>query len=74
MVMVLVKKCSTRLKDGTPEVFYKKAVPEGLQLYQKETPIQVFPCEYCEIFKNTYSEENLRLFASDYTSSYPITT
>ena len=25
----------------------------GLQLYQKETPTQVFSCKYYEIFKNT---------------------
>ena len=25
-----------------------------------ETPTQVFSCEICEIFKNTYSEENIR--------------
>ena len=25
---------------------------EGLQLYEKET--QVFSCEYCEIFKNSF--------------------
>ena len=26
---------------------------EGLQLYRKETPTQLFSCEYCEIFKNS---------------------
>ena len=25
----------------------------------KKTPKQVFSCEYCEIFKNTYFEEHL---------------
>ena len=35
-----------------------------VQLYQKETPTQVFSCETCEIFKNTYSEEHLRMTAS----------
>ena len=30
-----------------------------LQLYQKETPTQVFSCEYWEIFKNTVFEERL---------------
>ena len=24
------------------------------KLYQKETPAQVFSCEYCEIFKNRF--------------------
>ena len=28
-------------------------------------PTQVFPCEICEIFKNTYLEEHLRASASD---------
>ena len=29
----------------------------GLQLYQKETPTQIFSCEICEIFNNTYFED-----------------
>ena len=29
-----------------------------------ETPTQVFSCEYCEIFKNTYFEEHLRTAAN----------
>ena len=33
-------------------------------LFLKETPIKVFSCEYCEIFKNTYFEKNLRTTAS----------
>ena len=32
----------------------------------KETPIQVFSSEYCEIFKNTYLEEHLLRAASDF--------
>ena len=28
------------------------------------TPTQVFPCEYCEIFKKTYFEEHLPTAAS----------
>ena len=35
----------------------------GLQLYQKETPTQLFSGEYCEIFKNTYFEEHLQTVA-----------
>ena len=30
-----------------------------------DTPIQVFSCECCENFKNTYFEEHLRTAASD---------
>ena len=29
-----------------------------MQLYQKETPAQVFLYENCEILKNSYSEES----------------
>ena len=28
--------------------------PEDMQLYQKETPTQVFSSEYCRIFKNSF--------------------
>ena len=47
-------------------LFLKSCRPSGLQLYLKETPAQVFSCEYCQIFKNTYFEEPLRtaLFTS----------
>ena len=30
-----------------------------------KTPIQVFSCQYCEIFKNTYFEEHLQMAVSD---------
>ena len=33
---------------------------EGLQLYLKETPTQVFSCKICDIFKNAYFEEHLQ--------------
>ena len=32
----------------------------GLQLYQKETPTQVFSDEFCEIFKNTFLRSTSR--------------
>ena len=35
----------------------------GLHLYSKDTPTQVFCCEYCQIFKDTYFEEHLRMVA-----------
>ena len=37
-----------------------------LQLFWKETPTQLFSCEYCEIFKNTYFEEHLRTATSEF--------
>ena len=36
------------------------SVKKRLQLYQKDTPTQLFSCEICPIFKNTYFEENLQ--------------
>ena len=37
-------------------------------LLKKETVVQAFPSEFCEIFKNTYFEERLRTADSDSTS------
>ena len=37
---------------------------EGLQLYYKATPTQVFLCEICGSFKNTYFGENMQMTAS----------
>ena len=31
----------------------------------KDTPAEVFSYEYCEIFKNTYFKQHLRMAASD---------
>ena len=47
------------------EVFNNNYFEEHLwttasELVQKETPIQVFSCEFCELFKNTYFKEHLR--------------
>ena len=36
----------------------------GLQLYQHETPTQVFCCEYCKIFKNNFFYRTPLVFAS----------
>ena len=44
--------------------FIGKHLCWALQLYWKGTPTQVFSCEFCEIFKNTYFEEHLRTTAS----------
>ena len=41
-------------------------LPEGLQLYLKETPTQLFSCEICQIFEDTYFDEYLRTVASLY--------
>ena len=40
----------------------------GLQLHKKETLVQAFSCEFCEISKNNFFTEYLRTTAS--TSNY----
>ena len=45
-------------------LFLKSCRTKGLQLYWKETPTQLFSCEYFEIFKNTYFKKHLWTIAS----------
>ena len=45
-------------------LFNKVAGLQGLQLYSKKTPTQMFSREHCENFKNTYFEEYLQTAAS----------
>ena len=67
------------------EVFYKKScfwkfrniyrktpVLESFfdNFIKKGTPTQIFSCEYCEIFKNTFFEEHLRTAAFDGGSTW----
>ena len=41
---------------------------ENTTLLKRETVVQAFPSEFCEIFKSTYFEERLRTADSDSTS------
>ena len=50
-------------------IFTGKQLFKDLQFYEKETLTQVFFCEYCKIFKNTYFEEHLRTVASAWSIS-----
>ena len=38
--------------------------PQASNFINKETLAQVFSCEFCEIFKNTFFTEHLRTTAS----------
>ena len=40
--------------------------PGSCHFVKKEALTQMFPCEFCESFKNTYFEEHLRISGSDY--------
>ena len=49
-------------------LFFNKVTglrPEGCHFIKKETLAKVFSCEFCEIFKNTFSPEQIRTTASD---------
>ena len=46
--------------------FSKKHLPPACNFIQKETPTQVFSCELCEIFKNTFFAEYLWTTTSNY--------
>ena len=41
--------------------------PKPCNFIEKETLAQVFPCEFCEIFKNTFVGEHLSASASAFT-------
>ena len=41
-----------------------KLLASSLQLYYKETPTQMFSCEFCEIFKNTFFQRTPLVAAS----------
>ena len=43
------------------ESHFNKVEGLGLQLYSKEIPTQMLSYEICDIFKNTYFEEHLRM-------------
>ena len=62
-------------RDGTERRFFKKGVMRNFakftrkHLCQKsETLVQVFSCEFCEIFKNTIFAERNRTPTFDYSS------
>ena len=44
--------------------FFDKVAIAGCNFIKKETPIQMFSCEFCEIFKNTFLPEHLQTTAS----------
>ena len=46
---------SVRLIWGADLQEYESLVnPESLQLYEEDTPTQMFSCKHCETFKNSF--------------------
>ena len=57
---VFYKKSSQKFRNiYRKTTVLKSLLNKSFQLYKKGTPTQVFYCEYCEIFKNTYYEKHL---------------
>ena len=48
-----------------PESLLIKLQAEVCNFIKKETPAQVFSCEFCEHFKNTFLTEHLLITASE---------
>ena len=53
-----------RKKPVLESLFDKSCRPESFQTYEKETPTQMFSCEYCESFKNSFFYRTLLVAAS----------
>ena len=48
-------RCSSKFR----KIHQKTPLRESLQLYEKEALVQVFSCQFCEIFKNTFFTEHI---------------
>ena len=52
---ILEKLAKLTAKHLSQSFFFNQAAgPEPCNFFKKETPKQVFSCEFCKIFKNTY--------------------
>ena len=53
--VILEKLAKLTAKHLSQSFFFNQAAgPELCNFFKKETPKQVFSCEFCKIFKNTY--------------------
>ena len=52
-----------RRKQLQWSIFYNKVAGDACKL-NKETPVQVFSCEFCETFKGPFFTERLRMTAA----------
>ena len=70
MVMNFLKIRKIHRKTSAPEsLFFGKATNwRPTTLFTKESPEQMFSCEFCKVFKNTYFEEKMLLYRSSHRS------
>ena len=65
--MILLSNILTKKTVGRYE---RSRLIKACDFIKKQTPTQVFSCEYCKIFKSTYSEDYRRTAASVLRLSY----
>ena len=69
-----VKKVSVEISQNSQEntcsvpesLFWQSCRPKACNFIKKETPAQVFSCEFCEISKNTFSYRTPPVAASEH--------
>lgn len=64
-----IKEIKIQRKTPMPETLFHEVQVERLQLYQKETATQVFPCKFCTIFRNMYFIQHLQMAPSKVTAT-----
>ena len=67
---VQVHSCEIQINLRSVVTDFSMAIVFRLPTLSKRDPTQVFSCEYCEIFKNTYFEGHLRTPAYEYHFTY----
>ena len=66
-IFKMEKKRLYMIQKQQPEMFCKKRCkksPEACNFVKKETLAQIFSCEFCEVFRNTFFTEHLWTTAS----------
>ena len=61
--LITDNKAKFRGKNLCPGLFFKKVTVQAYNFFKKETLVQVFYCEFQEIFQNSYFEEHQRMSA-----------
>ena len=60
---------NAHLEAATRNVLYKKLFLKNSQHSQEKTCVGIFSYEYCEILKNTYFKEHLRMVLSAHATA-----
>ena len=63
------KEIKIQKKTPLPETLFHEVLVERLQVYQKETATQMFPCKFRTIFRNMYFIQHLQMAPSKATAT-----